>query len=194
MHGVGPSELRSPAQPDTPEPIRLPSSVPIATSKPMAVLVPPPTILGGKVDGFIDDLINVFINNPANCARQPHVVPLAMHVTSRPPAGDNEEPLPRRPTLSIPKLVAEGRPEEVQTVLGWTIDTHRLRIYLPTDKKLAWSSDLNRFREAKRGTHSELETLVGHNHTAYVLLSARHFLNRIREVVVPSVGRELNRC
>ena len=117
-----PSELRSPAQPDKPEPIRLSPCVPIATSKPMAVLVPSP-IIGGKVDGFIDDLINVFIDNPANCARQPHVVPLAMHVTRRPHAGDNEEPLPRRPKLSIPKLMAEGRPEEVQTVLGWTIDT-----------------------------------------------------------------------
>jgi hypothetical protein len=188
-----PGELRSPAQPDTPEPIRLPASVPIATSRPMAVLVPPPT-MGGKVDGFIDDLINVFIDNPANCARQPHVVPLAMHVTSRPHAGDDEEPLPRRPILSIPKLIAEGRPEEVQTVLGWTIDTRRLRISLPTDKYRAWSSDLKRFGEAKRCTHAELETLVGRlNHTAYVLPSARHFLNRIREGIVPSAGGKTNR-
>ena len=188
-----PDELRSPAQPETPEPIRLPADIPIATSRPMAVLVPPPTI-GGKVDGFIDDLINVFIDNPVNCARQPHVVPLAMHVTSRPHAGDNEEPLPRRPILSIPKLIAEGRPEEVQIVLGWTIDTRRLRISLPTDKYRAWSSDLKLFREARRCSHSELETLVGRlNHTAYVLPSARHFLNRIREGIVPTAGGKMNR-
>ena len=107
MHGVGPSELRSPAQSDTPEPIRLPSSVPIATSKPMAVLVPPPTI-GGKVDGFIDDLINVFIDNPANCARQPHVVPLAMHVTSRLHAGTTRSRYPGDPHCRYPNWLLKA--------------------------------------------------------------------------------------
>ena len=42
----------------------------------------------GRVDGFIDDLlINVFADTQANCRIQPQVVPLAMHVTSRPHAG-----------------------------------------------------------------------------------------------------------
>ena len=98
----------------------------------MTILVPPTR--GGKVDGFIDDLINVFLDTPENCARQPHVVPLAMHVTSRPHAGDDDEPLPRRPILSAPKLIAEGSPAEVQVVLGWRIDTRRLEVSLPEDK------------------------------------------------------------
>ena len=75
----------------------------------------------GRVDGFIDDLINVFLDTPVNCANQPHVVPLAMHVTSRPHSGDDDEPIVRRPILSIPKLIGEGSPAEVQIVLGLAI-------------------------------------------------------------------------
>ena len=180
-----PVELRSPAQPETPEPIRLHSDIPIARGREMAVLVPRPT-MGGKVDGFIDDLINVFVDTPENCARQPHVVPLAMHVTSRPHAGESEEPVPRRPILSLPKLIAEGRPEEVQTVLGWTINTRSLEIALPSDKYHAWLEDIRIVRQSGRCSYAALETLVGRlNHTAYVLPNARHFLSRIREGLGP---------
>ncbi len=175
-----PTEIRSPSQPDTPEPIRLPAAIPLAQSRLLAVLAPM-SESGGKVDGFIDDLINVFVDTPENCARQPHVVPLAMHVTSRPHAGEDSEPVPRRPILSIPKLIAEGRPEEVQTVLGWTLDTRRLEISLPLDKYTAWSTDIKRVRAEGSCSHKELETLVGRlNHAAYVLPTARHFLSRIR--------------
>ncbi|KAI2498100.1 hypothetical protein MHU86_16410 [Fragilaria crotonensis] len=104
-----------------------------------------------------------------------------MHVTSRPHAGDEEEPVPRRPILSQPKLIAEGRPEEVQTVLGWRLDTRRLEIALPKDKYVAWLGDIKKIRGISGCTHAELETLVGRlNHTAYILPNARHFLNRIR--------------
>ncbi|KAI2508556.1 hypothetical protein MHU86_5848 [Fragilaria crotonensis] len=78
-----PTEHRSPAQPSTPEPLRLPDHVPIVQARRMAINIPP-TKAGGRVDGFIDDLINVFLDTPANCLRQPHIVPLAMHLTSRP--------------------------------------------------------------------------------------------------------------
>ena len=76
-----PMECRSPAQPETPEPLRLPASIPIVQARRMAVYIPP-TKAGGRVDGFIDDLINVFLDTPANSLRQPNVVPLAMHLTS----------------------------------------------------------------------------------------------------------------
>jgi hypothetical protein len=176
-----PDEIRSPAQPQTPEPRRLPADVPIVQARRMAVSIPP-TKAGGRVDGFIDDLINVFLDTPGNCRRQPHVVPLAMHLTSRPHAGDNEEPIPRRPILSIPKLIAEGRPEEIQIVLGWRINTRLLEISLPDDKYLAWSGDLRRLRASRQCPAKELETLIGRlNHTAYIIPNARHFMSRIRK-------------
>ena len=180
-----PETLRSPAQPTTPEPIRLPASIQIVQARRMAVILPM-SKAGGRVDGFIDDLINVFADTPENCRRQPHVVPLAMHVTSRPHAGDEHEPVPRRPILSLPKLVAEGRPEEIQIVLGWRIDTRRLEISLPEDKYKAWTGDIHQLIRDGHCRVKELETLVGRlNHTSYILPNARHFMSRIRHGLAP---------
>lgn len=177
-----PVELRSPAQPLTPKPKRLPDGVPLARCKTLSVLVPETT--GGKVDGFIDDLIHVFLDTPENCERQPHVVPLAMHVTSRPHVGDGNEPVPRRPILSLPKLEAEGSPAEVQTVLGWQIDTRRMEVSLPEDKFEAWMADVKTARRNPRTGRKELEQLLGRlNHASYVMPLARHFLTRLREAV-----------
>ncbi len=92
-----------------------------ALAKEMAVLVPP--IYRGKVDGFIDDLINVFWDTPDNCQRLPHSVPLAMHVTTRLHAGNDCEPLPRLDILLQPNLLAKGAPSEIQIVLRWTLNT-----------------------------------------------------------------------
>ena len=80
-----PSEIRSPDQPVAPEPKRLNANIPHAPAREMAVAIP--ALETGKVDVFIDDLIDTFPDSPENLARKPHVVPLAMHVTSRPHAG-----------------------------------------------------------------------------------------------------------
>jgi hypothetical protein len=173
-----PEELRSPNQPVTPKPKRLASSIPHAPAREMAVFIPP--IESGKVDVFIDDLIDTYPDSPENLARKPHVVPLAMHVTSRPHAGV-DEPILRRAILSLPKLLAEGAPAEQQIVLGWMLDTRRLLVSLPDDKYIAWISEIKNFIRRKGGAKEELETLEGQlNHAAYVIPLARHFLTRIR--------------
>ena len=188
-----PTVCRSPAQPSTPKPTRLPTSIPIVQARQMAIHIPP-TKAGGRVDGFIDDLINVFLDTPANCLRQPNIVPLAMHLTSRPHAGDEEEPIPRRPILSIPKLIAEGRPEEVQIVLGWQLNTRLLEISLPDDKFRAWSADVRNLRIAGHCPAKELETLVGRlNHTAYIIPNSRHFMSRIRRGLEVGEGGKRHR-
>ena len=182
-----PAELHSPVQPKLPDPKRLPNDVPIAESRRLAVAIPIPTGgVIGRVDGFIDDLINVFLDTPQNCRMQPHVVPLAMHVTSRPHAGDDVEPIPRRPILSIPKLVAEGSPAEIQTVLGWRIDTRRLLIALPNDKYEAWVGDLTAIEESGRCKFKDLDRVVGRlNHSSYVVPITRNFLGRLRALLSP---------
>ena len=182
-----PNELRSPVQPTTPEPKRLSEDVPLATCRRLAVAIPiPDGGMVGRVDGFIDDLINVFLDTPINCANQPHVVPLAMHVTSRPHSGDDDEPIIRRPILSIPKLIAEGIPAEVQIVLGWRLDTRRLLIALPDDKYLAWTDDLSRIERTGECRFKELDQLVGRlNHSAYVVPVTRNFLSRLRALLTP---------
>jgi hypothetical protein len=93
----------------------------------MAVEMPPEN--EARVDGFIDDLVNTFLDTPENCRRQPR-------------AGDANESTPWRPILSQPKLLAEGSPAEFHVVLGWTIDTRQMLIALPDDKHSAWGEDL----------------------------------------------------
>ncbi|KAI2493346.1 hypothetical protein MHU86_21191 [Fragilaria crotonensis] len=180
-----PVQTRSPAQPVAPPPTRIDGSIQLQPGKQMAVEIPLAESRVGRVDGFIDDLINVFVDTPDNCRMQPHVVPLAMHVTSRPHAGESE-PITRRPLLSMPKLLAEGSPAEIQIVLGWRLDTRRMLISLPDDKFVAWSEDLGRLISQPRCRYHDLDQLVGRlNHSSFVLPISRHFMSRIRDVLSP---------
>ena len=144
----------------------------------MAVHVP--TNVTGRTDSFIDDLIRVFLDTPANREREPHAVPLAIHVTSRPHLGPNE-PVTRRGLLSDPKLIAEGTPAEVQLVLGWSLNTRSLSILLPPDKFEAWSSDLHTIIRNGTASFDELDSTVGQlNHAGYAIPLSRHFPNCLR--------------
>jgi hypothetical protein len=144
----------------------------------MAVIVP--VTVTARTGGFIDDLIQVFLDTPDNLARAPHSVPLAIHLTSRPHAGP-AEPIQRRGLLSDLKLIAEGTPEEIQIVLGWSMDTRRLLLSLPTDKFDAWMQDITKISTSRKTSFGDLETTVGRlNHAAYVIPLSRHFLNRLR--------------
>ena len=125
-----PERLCSPAQPVAPPPRRQGGSVPIRAGRPMSVVIPTPSGRVSRVDGFIDDLINVFLDTPENCRRQPHPVPLAMHVTSRPHAGDEVEPVPRRPLMILGRWSSDAflvyiRPQ----VLEWTDNMSRDMIH-----------------------------------------------------------------
>jgi hypothetical protein len=114
-----------------------------------------------------------------------------MHVTSRPHAGAEEEPVPRRNILSIPKLLAEGIPDEQQIVLGWLLDTHLLSVSLPDDKFKAWLADVLRFIRRQSCSQEDLDTLVGQlNHTAAVIPLSRHFLGRLRELIDQTAFRK----
>ncbi len=170
-----PGKLRSPSQPDTPEPKRLEASVPHATDCEMAVFIPP--LEAGKVDVFIDDLIDTFPDSPDNLARKPHVVPLAMHVSIRPHAGEHEPILRRVILLSLIKLQAEGAPAEQQIVLGWMLDTRRLLVSLPDDKYTAWRSAIEHITKNKGCLKEDFDTLEGQlNHAAYVIPLAHFFI------------------
>ena len=59
-----PESLHSPAQPKLPKPRRVDPSIPIAEARPMAVEIPLTGESIGRVDGFIDDLINVLPTRP----------------------------------------------------------------------------------------------------------------------------------
>jgi hypothetical protein len=173
------ASLHSPDQPTAPEPKPYPFDTPLAKARPMAVGVP--TSVTARTDCFIDDLIRVFLDTPLARKREPHAVPLAIFLTSRPHAGTTNEPVPRRSLMQAAKLLAEGTPAEIQTVLGWVLDTHQLLIQLPIDKFIAWTSDIAGILESSRCTFGDLESTTGRlNHAGFVIPLARHFLNRLR--------------
>ena len=102
--------LRSPAQPETRSPTILPDDVQIARAMSSAVHVP--TKITARSDGFIDDVIWVFLDTPWNREKEPHTVPLAIHVTSRPHAGETEA-VKRREIVTQPnswKRVGQQKP------------------------------------------------------------------------------------
>jgi hypothetical protein len=173
-----PSELHSPAQPIAPAPVRISESIPIALASPPGVI--PPTAPHGRVDGYIDDLNNVFPDTEENCARLPHVVPLAIHATSRPHAGDDVEPVTHIPLLSDEKLIAEDAPVEIQAVLGWLLDCRRLLEAFPRDKFDAWTADLKDIIGRRHCSQKFLDTIVGRlNHVSFIIPLARHFFSRL---------------
>ena len=61
--------------------------------------------------------------------------PLALHISMRPLAKD--EPVPRKETLSLPKLEAEGTPNKMMVVLEWWLDIRCLLLRLLKDKFVA---------------------------------------------------------
>ena len=148
---------------------------PYAAAMPCSVEVP--VTATSKCDCFIDDIIQVFLDTPDNRAKQPHVVPLAVHVSCRPHA-DKEEPIKRRPLLSQEKVEAEGAPAELQIVLGWSLNTRVLLLSLPLDKFLAWTDDIRSTLKKSRTSFEDLESLIGRlNHAAFVIPLSRHFIN-----------------
>ena len=132
-------------------------------------------------DCFIDDIIDCHLDTPRNRRRAAHIVQMAVHVMSRPHAGDDKEPVPRRPLLGPEKLAAEGRSSERQIVLGWEIRTREFTVALPRDKHHAWKEDLKSVIVRKEASRAETESLIGRlNHASYVIPLSRHFLNEIR--------------
>ena len=177
---IDPEDIRSPTVEDEhTKPISVYNETePFAKAIPPAVEVPITTT--AKVDCFVDDLVIAFLGVAANMLRACHAVPLAVHLLSRPHAGD-EEPVPRRQLLEPSKLSAEGRPTEVLVVLGWVMDTRKLLFSLPPDKSRAWVEDLRAMRSRGHTTIEALEQMVGRlNHASYLIPLSRHFLNRLR--------------
>jgi len=141
-----------------------------------------PTRVESYRDCFIDDIIDCHLDTPQNRERAPHIVQLAVHVMSRPHAGEQVEPIPRRPLLGPDKLEAEGRSSERQIVLGWEIRTRSFQVHLPYDKYTAWRSDMAEVIAKGAASQEATESMIGRlNHASYVIPLSRHFLNELRQ-------------
>jgi hypothetical protein len=110
-------------------------NVPFAQAR--TLLVDPNLSDGGAADVFIDDIFNVFpLLSELHWKRGQNAALLAIDCLGRPTRMDDT--IPRDPLIAIKKVLAEGSPSEVLTVLGWQINTRRLLIQLPSEKATTW--------------------------------------------------------
>jgi hypothetical protein len=174
-------EVKSPLAQCT-EPISDEAGSPLAQARELSVGIPVTT--EGRSDCFVDDIIRVSLEqeNQIEYEKQTQTVPLAVHVTTRPHAGEDREPVPRRALLAPDKLnKAEGTPSEEQIVLGWSINTRRLEISLPADNYLPWVAELSDCLSTETLSQVQLESMIGQlNHAAFVIPLSRHFLHHAR--------------
>ena len=92
-----------------------------------------------------------------------------------------EEPVPRKETLSLPKLKAEGTPSEMMIVLGWWLDTHKLLLRLLDDKFRAYSQEVEEILAAGTVDGKDLESIIGKFvHVSYAVPLSRHYLDNLR--------------
>jgi len=163
---------------DPPEP--LPDNIPFHPAKDLVVHLP--DNLGGYVDVYIDDNIGVAPDFGTNVPRLNRVIPLMIHTFARPT--DSHDIIPRKDIISMKKFRAEGRLEEIKTVLGWVLNTRSLRLSLPPEKLRDWSRDINSMISSKKAYFKLLELMIGWiNHVACILHRMRHYMGHIYQAL-----------
>ena len=173
-----PDLCQSPLQEGIGGPKYLPEEVPLVAACELAVSVPPRP--HGFHDSYLDDMIQVFLATNPHLGRCPSIVPLVVHLMTRPVAKD--EPITRKDMLEADKLEAEGAPAEEQRVLGWIVDTRRLLLRLPKDKLIGWTREVQHLLKTRRTTFHNLRSLIGKLlHATKGIPHASFWLSRLRE-------------
>ena len=75
-----------------------------------------------------------------NVDRARYTLAIVIALLERPVA--ENEPTLRDVLLSLKMFAAEGQLDEMKVILGWLLDTRRLRIALPPAKVIAWKSTI----------------------------------------------------
>ena len=172
-----PDKLNSPLQRLMGPIQRADDSIPFAQGKELAVDVEPRP--EGFHDVYLDDMVQLFLDQPETVKRASGIVPFVLHAMVRPTSDD--EPIPRNDILAEDKMLAEGSPSEEMRVLGWLLDSRRLLIRLPTDKFINWSKSVDTMLNAKTCTFQAIDSLVGKLvHATKRIPLSRYFTKRIR--------------
>lgn len=153
MKNWDPDVLFSPPQPEVPLLDLLDEDTLYAKAQPMDVNVPTTSL--GRGDYYFDNIIKVYLGLRDVIRKDAASAPLAFHVSVRPLA--STEPVPRKGTLSLPKLKAEGNPSEMMMVLGWWLDTRRLLLRLLDDKFTAYSQEVDEILNQGKINGKDLE-------------------------------------
>ena len=72
--------------------------------------------------------------------------------------------------------------------LGWLIDTRAFRVFLPPEKAILWTKQIDDILlSEKRIPSKTLESVIGRlNHVGFILPHARYFINRLRYLLSKS--------
>ena len=172
-------KLNSPYLKNLPKPEQSDESIPLEQVRELSVYVPDRKM---AADGYIDDCLSLSIDEDDLVQKSQEALPLIIHSIFRPK--DPEEPIERDDNISEKKLKAEGQPSEIRIMLGWQIDSRRMRISLPSTKAIAWANDIDNILTKNKTNQKELESVIGRlNHVGYILPTGRYFLNRLRHLL-----------
>lgn len=84
--------------------------------------------------------------------------------------------------LPFTKLFVKRTPNEIQGVMGWSIDTIQLIISLFNNKYLAHRNNIQKIINWGHVTKEELELVISRlNHALYVFLLTQHFLSELHD-------------
>ena len=113
-----PAELHSPNENEIPPTATLNINIPFAPVEPLHIDM---DFKFCSTDGFVDDLTTIVLSLKHWTERARNAIALAIHTIFRPV--NTQDPIERDDVISVRKLLAEGKLEEVKVVLGWEIDT-----------------------------------------------------------------------
>ena len=129
------TDLKSPHRSLLPPEDKHQSASHLAKSDPLAVDI---RATEASMDGFIDDIITITVDDDHWIDRAESAALLVIHTLFRPL--QPSEPLKQDDPLSLRKLAGEGQLAEQNTCLGWDINTQSLIVSLPEEKQTAWKT------------------------------------------------------
>jgi hypothetical protein len=81
------------------------------------------------------------------------------------------------------KLMAEAGLTETKNILCWDFDFRRLRISVPKNKFIAWTTNISTLLVKGTTTAKELKSMIRHlGHLALVVPGVQHFLSHLQEL------------
>ena len=162
-----------------PSQISLPASEPFAQARTLSV--PLDNEPDSKADVFVDDIMSVTVNINDNLDRLVTAPCTVIHAIAHKAVGNTH--IQRQDLISDEKNEAEGAPEEIKICLGWTLNTRKLLVSLPSHKYQAWNTQVEEIITAKSVNYKTLESVLGRlENVAIIVKMFGHFLNNIRSL------------
>ena len=172
------NEIHSSYLAKIPNAIALDESIPYAQARKLSVDLPVED--NGKADVFVDDIISVAPDINDNLQRLRAASCTVLHAFAHKASSSSSSSIKRDNLVADDKNEAEGAPEELKIVLGWTLDSRRLLVKLPFHKWKAWKSQIESALKGSSIDEKTLSSIVGRlENVAVIIKMMGHFLNNL---------------